>query len=156
MTAPQNSGAGVTFRLNPAVDCFDALGAPSRNLTAKRLRGREIAMKNLLMVTALVAAIAFGTLAQGAESKVKVLSTPEDAIQKTVLLGRNFTASVIVTFELEPAKSLGLQTCNPPEWRERTVRKGEVYHLDVKPVDPKSKVVISYAEVRFNGVNRSA
>lgn len=113
-------------------------------------------MKNLLMVTALVAAIAFGALAQGAESKVKVLATPEDAIQMTVLLGRNFTDSVIVTFELEPAKSLGLQTCNPREWRERPVRKGEVYHLDVKPVDPKSKVVISYAEVRFNGVNRSA
>ena len=70
-------------------------------------------MKNLLMVTALVAAIAFGTLAQGAEPEVKVLSTPEDATQKTVLLGRNFTDSVIVTFELEPAKSLWLQTGNP-------------------------------------------
>lgn len=132
-----------------------ALGAITQPY-GETIERREIAMKNLLMVTALVAAIAFGALAQDAEPKVKVLSTPEDATQKTVLLGRNFTASVIVTFELEPAKSMWLQTGNPPKWRERTVRKGEIYHLDVKPVDPKSKVVISYAEVRFNGVNRNA
>ena len=112
-------------------------------------------MKNLLVVTALVAAFAFGALAQGAQPKVKVLSTPEDATRKTVLLGRNFTDGMIVTFELEPAKSMWLQTGNPPKWRERTVRKSENYHLDVKPVDPKSKAVISYAEVRFNAVNRT-
>lgn len=112
-------------------------------------------MKSSLMVIALVAAFAFGALAQGAEPKVKVLSTPEDATQKTVLLGRNFTDSMIVTFELEPAKSMWLLLDNPPKWRERTVRKGEIYHLDVKPVDPKSKLAISYAKVRFNGVNRT-
>ena len=112
-------------------------------------------MKNLLVVTTLVAAFAFGALALGAEPKVKVLSTPEDATQQTVLLGRNFTGSMIVTFELEPAKSVWMQMDNPPKWRERTVRKGEIYHLDVKPIDPNSKAVISYAEVRFNGVNRT-
>ena len=107
------------------------------------------------MVAALVAAFAFGAPAKGAEPKVKVLSTPEDATQQTVLLGRNFTGSMIVTFELEPAKSVWMQMDNPPKWRERTVRKGEIYHLDVKPIDPNSKAVISYAEVRFNGVNRT-
>lgn len=112
-------------------------------------------MRNLHMVTTLGAAFAFGALAQGAESKVKVLSTPEDATQQTVLLGRNFTGNMIVTFELEPAKSVWMQMDNPPKWRERTVRKREIYHLDVKPIAPNSKAVISYAEVRFSGVNRT-
>ena len=112
-------------------------------------------MKNLLVVTALVAAFASSTLAQGAAPKVKVLSTPEDATQKTVLLGRNLTDGMIVTFELEPAKAMWMRMDNPPKWRERTVRKGEIYHLDVKPMDPNSKAVISYAEVRFKGVNRA-
>ena len=66
-----------------------------------------------------------------------MLSTPEDATQQTVLLGRNFTDGMIVTFELEPAKSMWLQLDNPPKWRERTVRKGEIYHLNVKPVTTK-------------------
>lgn len=112
-------------------------------------------MKNLFMAAALGGVFAFGTLAQGAQPKAKVLSTPEDATQQTVLLGRNFTGSMIVVFELEPAKSVWMQMDNRPRWRERTVRKGELYHLDVKPIDPKSKVVISYAEVRFKGVNRA-
>lgn len=112
-------------------------------------------MKNLPMATALVAAFSFGALAQGAELRVKVLPMPEDATQKTVLLGRNFTGSMIITFELEPAKSMWLQTGNPPRWWEHTVRKGEIYYLGVKPVDPQSKGVISHAEVRFKGVNRT-
>lgn len=107
------------------------------------------------MLTALMTAFAFGALAQGAEPRVRALPTPEDPAQKTVLLGRNVTDSMIVTLELEPVKSLWLQTGNPPKWREHTVRKGEIYHLDVKPVDPDSKVVISYAEVGYKGVNRT-
>jgi len=112
-------------------------------------------MKNLLVVTVLVAAFAFGTLAQGAEPKAKVLFPPEDATQKTVLLGRNFTGSMVVAFELEPAKNVWMQMDNPPKWRERVVKKGEIYHLDVKPIDPDSKAVIAYADVRFKGVNRT-
>ena len=59
-------------------------------------------MKNLLVVTALVAAFAFGALAQGAAPKVKVLSTPEDATQKSVLLGSNFTNGKKVAGALHP------------------------------------------------------
>jgi len=112
-------------------------------------------MKDVLMVTALLAALAFGTLARGAQPGPQVLSAPEEATQPTLLLGRNFADGMIVTFELKPARSMWLQMDNPPKWRERTVRKGEIYHLDVRPVDPKSKVVISYSDVRFNAVNRT-
>ncbi|MBI2293196.1 MAG: iron transporter [Betaproteobacteria bacterium] len=111
-------------------------------------------MKNSLMLTALAAALAFGTLAQGAEPKVKVLSVVEDATQKTVLIGRNVADNMIVIFELEPAKAMWMQMDNPPKWRERWVGKGELFHVEIKLVDPKSKTRISYADVKFRAVNR--
>ena len=111
-------------------------------------------MKNSLMLTALTAALTFGTLAQGAESRVKVLSAAEDATQKTVLIGRNLADNMIVIFELEAAKAMRMQMGNPPKWVEHPVGKGEIFHVEVKPVDPKSKTRISYADVKFSAVNR--
>ena len=111
-------------------------------------------MKNSLMLTALAAALAFGTLAQGAEPKVKVLSAAEDATQKTVLIGRNLTDNMIVIFELEAAKAMRMQMGKPPKWTEHPVGKGEIFHVEVKPVDPKSKTRIPYADVKFSAVNR--
>lgn len=112
-------------------------------------------MKNSLRLTALAAALAFGALAQGAEPKVKTLSVPEDAAQKTVLIGRNVADNMIVIFELEPAKSMWMQMGNPPKWTEHPVGKGELYHVEVKPVDPKSKTRISSAKVTFDALNRT-
>jgi uncharacterized protein involved in high-affinity Fe2+ transport len=111
-------------------------------------------MKNSLMVTALAATLTFGTLAQGAEPKVKVLSAVEDATRKTVLIGRNLADNMIVIFELEAAKAMRMPMGNPPKWTEHPVGKGEIYHVEVKPVDPKSGTRISYAEVKFSAVNR--
>ena len=109
-------------------------------------------MKNLLILTALAAALAFGALAHGVEPKVKTLSATEDATQKTVLIGRNLAGNMVVIFELEPAKSMWMQMGN--KWAEHPVGKGELYHVEVKPVDPKSKTRISYAEVKFSAINR--
>ena len=111
-------------------------------------------MKNSLMVTALAAALTFGPIAQGAEPKVKVLSAVEDATQKTVLIGRNLADNMIVIFELEAAKAMRMQMGNPPKWTEHPVGKGEIFHVEVKPVDPKSKTRIPYADVKFSAVNR--
>ena len=111
-------------------------------------------MKNSLMVTALAAALTFGTLAQSAEPKVKVLSAAEDSSQKTVLIGRNLVDNMIVVFELEAAKAMHMQMGNPPKWTEHPVGKGELFHVEVKPVDPRSKTRISYADVKFTAVNR--
>ena len=111
-------------------------------------------MKNSLMLTALAAALTFGTLAHSAEPKVKVLSAAEDATQKTVLIGRNLVDNMIVIFELEAAKAMRMQMGNPPKWTEHPVGKGELFHVEVKPVDPKSKTRISYADVKFTAVNR--
>jgi hypothetical protein len=106
------------------------------------------------MLTALAAALTFGTLAHGAEPKVKVLSAVEDATRKTVLIGRNLADNMIVIFELEAAKAMRMPMGNPPKWTEHPVGKGEIYHVEVKPVDPKSGTRISYAEVKFSAVNR--
>ncbi len=111
-------------------------------------------MKNSLMVTALAAALTFGTLAQSAEPKVKVLSAAEDSSQKTVLIGRNLVDNMIVIFELEAPKAMRMQMGNPPKWTEHPVGKGELFHVEVKPVDPRSKTRISYADVKFTAVNR--
>ena len=111
-------------------------------------------MQYSLMLTALAAALTFGTLTQGAEPKVKVLSAVEDATQKTVLIGRNLADNMIVVFELEAAKAMRMQMGDPLKWSEHPVGKGEIYHVEVKPVDPKSGTRISYAEVKFSAVNR--
>ena len=62
---------------------------------------------------------------------------------------------MVVIFELEAAKTMWVQMDNPPKWRERSVRRGEIYQLDVKPLDPRSNAVISHVNVTFKGVNRS-
>lgn len=111
-------------------------------------------MKNSLMLTVLVAALAFGTLAQGAEPKVKVLSVVEDATQKTVLIGRNFADNMIVIFELEPAKAIWMRMDNPPKWRLRWVGKRELFSVEIKLIDPESKTRIAYVDVKFSAVNR--
>lgn len=109
-------------------------------------------MKSLLVLTAVAAGLALGAPAYGAQPKVKVLSAPEDAIQKTALIGRNIAGGMIVIFELEPAK--GMWMLMGGKWIEHPVGKGELYHVEVKPVDPGSKTRISHADVKFSAVNR--
>lgn len=106
----------------------------------------------LMLLTAVVAAAP--VFAQAAEPKVKVLAAAEDATQKTVLIGRASADNMIVIFELEPAKGMWMQRGNPPKWVEHPVAKGEIFHVEVKPVEPNSKTRISYAEVKFSAVNR--
>lgn len=95
-----------------------------------------------------------GAIAQDKGPALKVLSAPEDATQKTVLVGRNLAGAMIVQLELEPAKGMWMQMDNPSTWMERPGGPGERFHVEVKPIDPKSKTRISYAAVKFAAVNR--
>lgn len=108
-------------------------------------------LRLMLLAAVVVAAPVF---AQTAAPKVKVLAAAEDAAQKTVLVGRNVADNMIVIFELEPAKGMWMQMGTPPKWTEHPVGKGEIFHVEVKPVDPGSNTRISYAEVKFSAVNR--
>lgn len=106
----------------------------------------------VLAAIALMAGLAATTAL--AEPKVKVLSAPEDPTQKTILVGRSEAGGMVILFELEPAKSMWMPMGQPPRWTEHSVGKGELYHVEVKPIDPRSKTRISYAEVAFTAVNR--
>ena len=111
-------------------------------------------MKTSIPVAAIVACALSAPIAFGAELKVKALSPAEDATQKTVLIGRTIADNMIVTLEIEGAERMWMQMGKPPKWTEQRVGKGELFHVEVKPVDPGSKTRISYADVKFSAVNR--
>jgi uncharacterized protein involved in high-affinity Fe2+ transport len=111
---------------------------------------------NTKLQTMILAALvsAAPVLAQTTAPVVKVLTAAEDATQKTVLIGRAAAANMIVIFELEAAKGMWMPMGTPSKWVEHPVAKGETFHVEVKPVDPKSKTRIAYADVKFSAVNR--
>ncbi len=111
-------------------------------------------MTSPILNAAIVAVALYAPMVYGAEPQVKTLSPAEDATQKTVLIGRNAVDNMVVILELEAAKGMWMQMGKPPKWMEHPVAKGELFHVEVKPVDPGSKTRIAYAEVKFNAVNR--
>ena len=111
-------------------------------------------MKKTALTLIVGCALMAHAAAQNAAPKVKVLAAPEDATQTTVLVGRASAGNMIVIFELEAAKAMWMQMGKPSKWVEHPVAKGEIFHVEVKPVDPKSKTRIAYAEVKFSAVNR--
>lgn len=112
-------------------------------------------MNTITTVSVFIAAIALAQPAAfSAELKIKTLSPSEDATRKTVLIGRNATDNMMIIFEIEPAKGMWMLMGTPPKWTEHPAGKDELFHVEVKPVDPGSKTRISYADVRFVAVNR--
>jgi hypothetical protein len=103
---------------------------------------------------------------------VKALATPVDPGEQTVLIGRTLAEDMIIQLELEPAKGMWMAMtasiqlkmdqskgvwmllATPPMWSEQAVEKGDLYHVEVKPIDPTSKTRIPYAEVKFEALNR--
>ena len=111
-------------------------------------------MKTSILAATIVACAVSAPMVFGAELKVKALSPAEDATQTTVLIGRNTADNMTVILELEPAKGMWMQMGKPPMWMEHPVAKGELFHVEVKPVDPGSRTRIAYADVKFSAVNR--
>lgn len=116
----------------------------------KRMGARALAFALLAVLWGPEAALA------AAGPKVKMLSVAEDATKKTVLVGRAMAEGMIIQFELEPAKGMWMPMGNPPMWMEHKVGAGELFHVEVKPIDPKSKTRVSYADVKFSAVNRGS
>lgn len=112
-------------------------------------------MKIIIMAIATLLALPGLALAQQPPApKVKVLDTPEDPRQKTILVGRSEAAGIIIQLEIEPATTMIMPMGAPPKLIEHAPAAGEVYHLEVKPIDPRSKTRISYAVVTFEAANR--
>lgn len=125
----------------------------------------------------LLSALAIGLASPGfagdsSNPAVKVLATPVDPGEQTVLVGRTLVEDMIIQLELEPAKgmwmappaSVGLvmdpakgrwmAVATPSMWSKHMVGKGDLYHVEVKPIDPMSKTRIPYVDVMFKALNR--
>lgn len=114
-------------------------------------------MMNKLIVAFAVAAVAAIATQAGHTSEapiVKVLDSPKDATQETILIGRQRAGDMVIQFELEPAKAMWMPMGEPAHWMEHAPAADEVYHVEVKPVDPGSNTRISYAPVTFAAINR--
>ena len=111
-----------------------------------------------IATTVLMAGIAtmFVTSSLGGENAaplVKRLQSPQNPAQETVLVGRASAGDMIVQLELEPAKGMWMRMGTPADWGLHGVAPGELYHVEVKPIDPKSKTRIPDAPVHFVAVN---
>ena len=129
--------------------------------------------RRAILAAALVVALALpGIGAEGANPELVALATPADPGEETVLIGRAVADDMIIQLELEPAKPMWMAMtasiqmsmnqskgiweliAMPSMWSEHTLKDGDLYHVEVKPIDPKSNTRIPYAEVRFKAVNR--
>ncbi len=111
----------------------------------------------LALVAVLAAALAGPTIAgQSPEPKVKVLATPVDAskAEHGVLVGRASAGGMLIQLELEFGHGMWMLMGSPAKWMEHRQLPDELYHVEVKPIDPKSKTRISYADVTFEAINK--
>jgi uncharacterized protein involved in high-affinity Fe2+ transport len=108
----------------------------------------------LIAVMAAGATAAASVVSAQPQPTVKVLPEPADPTQKTILVGRARAAGMIIQFELEPAKAMWMPMGTPVHFMEHPIGSGERYHVEVKPIDPRSKTRISYAEVTFAATNK--
>ena len=117
------------------------------------MRIADTAVLLVVLGAALAAPVAAG---QSPEPKVKVLATPVDASKAKhgVLVGRASAGGMLIQFELERAKGMWMLMGSPGKWQEMGVFPGQLYHVEVKPIDPKSKTRISSADVTFEAVNK--
>ncbi len=106
----------------------------------------------VVLTAALVGPVA---TAQSAEPKVKVLATPVDASKEHgVLVGRAKAGGMLIQLELERAKGMWMLMGSPSKWQEMGVFPGQLYHVEAKPIDPKSKTRISGADLTFEAINK--
>ena len=117
------------------------------------MRIADTAVLLVVLGAALAVPVAAG---QSPEPKVKVLATPVDASKAKhgVLVGRASAGGMLIQFELERAKGMWMLMGSPGKWQEMGVFLGQLYHVEVKPIDPKSKTRIPYADVTFAAINK--
>ncbi|MCH9051648.1 MAG: iron transporter [Proteobacteria bacterium] len=113
---------------------------------------------NLLALVAVLAVALAGPTAAGQSSrpKVKGLATPVDAssAEHGVLVGRASAGGMLIQMELERANGMWMLMGSPAKWMEMGVTSSQLYHVEVKPIDPKSKTRIPYADVTFMAINK--
>jgi uncharacterized protein involved in high-affinity Fe2+ transport len=81
-------------------------------------------------------------------------SSAADPQRETVLIGRTRVEDMVIQLELEPAKAMPTVSGSPPKVTEYDVGEGELYHVKVTPIDPRSKTRIPYTSVTFQAFNK--
>ena len=81
-------------------------------------------------------------------------SSPADPASETVLIGRTRVEDMVIQLELEPARAMPTVTGSPPKVTKHDVGEGELYHVKVIPIDPRSKKRIPYTSVTFQAFNK--
>ncbi len=81
-------------------------------------------------------------------------ASPADPLSETVLIGRTRVEDMIIQLELEPAKAMPAAAGSPAALTERDVGEGELYHVKVIPIDPRSNARIPYTSVTFQAFNK--
>ena len=97
-----------------------------------------------------------GAVAQLAEPKIKALAEAADPLKKAILIGRTTSNGMDFQLELEGAEPMWMQMGNPPAWGAHTPKADEVYHVELKLTDPKSKTRIPYAKITFAATNKES
>ena len=117
------------------------------------MRKADAAVLLVVLAAALAGTVAVG---QGLEPKVKVLASPVDASRAKhgVLIGRASVGGMLIQLELEYGHGMWMLMGSPGMWMEHRQLPDELYHVEVKPIDPKSNTRISYAQVTFEATNR--
>ncbi len=117
------------------------------------MRKADATVLLMVLATALAGPVAAG---QSSEPKVKVLATPVDASKAKhgVLVGRASAGGMLIQLELDFGHSMWMLMGSPAKWMEHRQLPDELYHVEVKPIDPKSKTRISYADVTFEAINK--
>ncbi len=80
--------------------------------------------------------------------------SPADPLSETVLIGRTRVEDMIIQLELEPAKAMPAAAGSPAELTDQGVGEGDLYHVKVTPIDPRSNARISYTSVIFQAFNK--
>jgi uncharacterized protein involved in high-affinity Fe2+ transport len=81
-------------------------------------------------------------------------SVPADPQRHTVLVGRTRVEDMIIQLELAPAKAMPAVSGSPPGAAEHGEGEGDLYHIKVTPIDPRSNARIPYTSVTFEAVNK--
>ena len=117
------------------------------------MRKADATVLLVVLAAALAGPVAAG---QSSEPKIKVLATSVDASKAKhgVLIGRASAGGMLIQMELERAKGMWMLMGSPAKWQEMEVFPGRLYHVEAKPIDPKSKTRIPYADVTFEAINK--
>lgn len=126
----------------------------TKSIIFSPLRGRIAQTLVCAAIPAIGLLFPVNAVAQLAEPKVKVLAKAADPLKNEVLVGRVATGGMEFQLSLEGSEAMWMPMGNPPVWGAHKPSETELYHVELKLTDPKSKTRIPYANIIFTASNK--